>query len=511
MNATSTSHAPAAAHPQRYLTLLVDRMADLAPLLARSHSTRRWLVRTIERQIRQQAETQRRTGQDLPGLIADQEAFALALLHTAERALTEYHLSRASLRGIFNILMRDLFLEKKHREEVSQTFRNQYGYNQPSFLTISPSKACNLRCIGCYADSGATPQALEWDIVDRIVTEAETLWGAQFIVISGGEPLAYRSQGKTILDLAANHPNVFFMMYTNGTLITDQVARRLSELGNLTPAISLEGWREQTDARRGPGVYDKVMAAMDRLYQAGVPFGISLTATRHNVDVLLSEEFIDYLFFERHALYGWIFQYMPIGRSFTLDLMPTPQQRIWMWQQSWRLIREKRIFLADFWNHGTLVGGCLSAGGYGKGGYFYIDWNGNVSPCVFVPYTAVNIKDVYARGGNLNTVYEEPFFAGIRRWQTSYQHQNLLAPCLIRDHHDVLRSLIKEHEPEPSDENARAALLDPSYDRGLQVYARQFQELADAIWQRVYVEGRGEETLNGMLTTTPTPEVSREE
>ncbi|KPL83959.1 hypothetical protein SE15_01770 [Thermanaerothrix daxensis] len=495
------------ANSPRYLTLLVERMVELAPLLARSQNTRRWIVHTLEHRIHEQAELQRKAGQELPGLIADQEAFALALLRVGERALTEYHLSKPWLRGLFSILMRDLFIEKKRRREAAETFRAQYGYDQPSFLTISPFKGCNLRCIGCYADSGANTQKLDWDIVDRLVTEAETLWGAQFMVISGGEPLAYRSQGKTILDLAANHPNTFFLMYTNGTLITEAVAQRLSELGNLTPAISLEGWREQTDQRRGPGVFDKVMAAMDRLYQAGVPFGVSLTATRHNVQTILSEEFIDFLFFERHALYGWIFQYMPIGRAFTLDLMPTPQQRLWMWRQSWYLIRQKRIILADFWNHGTLVGGCISAGGYGKGGYFYIDWNGNVSPCVFVPYTAINIKEVYARGGNLNDVYREPFFAGIRRWQTSYQHQNLLAPCLIRDHHDVLRTLIKEHEPEPSDENARAALLDPSYAEGLINYAQSFQRLADVVWQRTYVEGGPAEVSDNLTPEFASSEV----
>jgi MoaA/NifB/PqqE/SkfB family radical SAM enzyme len=503
---TKTLMAPSYT-PSRYLGLLTNRVVELAPLLVRSQTTRQWIVRSIERQIHEQFDAQRRAGNDLPGLIADQEAFALSLLRVAERALTEYRLSKPWLQGLFNTLIRDLFLEKQRRREAAEAFRTQYGYDQPSFLTISPFKGCNLRCVGCYADSGANSQKLEWEIVDRLVTEAETLWGSQFIVISGGEPLAYRSQGKTILDLAAAHPNTFFLMYTNGTLITDEVTQRLSELGNLTPAISLEGWREQTDQRRGHGVFDKVMAAMDRLFQAGVPFGVSLTATRHNAEIILSEEFIDYIFFERHALYGWIFQYMPIGRSFTLDLMPTPQQRLWMWRQSWRLIREKRILLADFWNHGTLVGGCISAGGYGKGGYFYVDWNGNVSPCVFVPYAATNIKDVYARGGNLNDVYREPFFAGIRRWQTSYQHQNLLAPCLIRDHHDVLRRLIKEHEPEPSDENARAALLDPSYAEGLMNYARTYQELADRVWQNTYIEGRAPEFEDILNTQPQVPEV----
>jgi MoaA/NifB/PqqE/SkfB family radical SAM enzyme len=181
----------------------------------------------------------------------------------------------------------------------------------------------------------------------------------------------------------------------------------MAKIGNLTPALSVEGWRELTDARRGSGVFDRVLAAMGRLRSAGVPFGISLTATRHNAEEILSDEFIDYFFEEQGALYGWIFHYMPIGRAFTLDLMPTPQQRLWMWKRSWEIIRERRLFLADFWNHGTLSDGCISAGRSTGAGYMYIDWNGAVSPCAFVPYSPVNVKDVYKRGGTLNDIWAE--------------------------------------------------------------------------------------------------------
>jgi len=93
---------------------------------------------------------------------------------------------------------------------------------------------------------------------------------------------------------AEKHPDVLFMFYTNGTLIDEKTAQRIAALGNVTPAISVEGWHERTDERRGVGVFDKILAAMEQLRKAGVFFGISLTATRHNVEEILSEEFIDY-------------------------------------------------------------------------------------------------------------------------------------------------------------------------------------------------------------------------
>jgi hypothetical protein len=182
---------------------------------------------------------------------------------------------------------------------------------------------------------------------------------------------------------------------------------------------------------------------------------------------------------------------MPIGRAFTLDLMPTPEQRLWLWRRSWELIRERRVFLPDFWNHGTAVDGCISAGR----GYFHIDWNGAVSPCVFVPYSPVNINAVYARGGTLNDVWAEPFFADIRAWQREYGFEqrspeevsNWLAPCIIRDHHETFRRLITLHKPEPTDPNAREALNDEEYSRGLAAYGRKWNELSGKVWEQHYL------------------------
>jgi MoaA/NifB/PqqE/SkfB family radical SAM enzyme len=430
------------------------------------------------------------------GVEEDRLEFSNIIRHTADRILA-HNLSRPVLRSAGRNLVSGIMVEGGQQTVISQ-FHETYGITPPGFLTLSPGKACNLRCTGCYANAGADSVKLDWNTFDRIITEAKSLWRIRFLVISGGEPLAYRSEGKGILDAAEKHPDVFFLMYTNGILINDAMAKRLAELGNVTPAISVEGWRESTDERRGAGVYDKTLDAMARLRRAGVPFGISLTATRNNVEEIFSDEFIDFFFEKQGALYGWLFHYMPIGRSFTLDLMPTPEQRVWMWQRVWEIIRQRHIFLADFWNHGTLSDGCLAAGRSDGGGYFYIDWNGAVSPCVFVPYSPVNVRDVYADGGTLNDIWKNPFFAGIRDWQETYRKGkgNWLAPCIIRDHHRDLRNLIAQHEPEPTDENARKALLDPDYARGMDEYDSAYQGLTDPLWKKYYLQS-GEQSNGG--------------
>ena len=251
-----------------------------------------------------------------PGVEDDRAMLGLALQNTIDRVLCDRNISPRTIDFASRLAAHFLTSGKVMRgaEEIKST----YGTYPPSFLVISPGEACNLHCVGCYADSGKVGEKITWSTLDRIITEAEQLWGRRFFVISGGEPLAYRSEGKGILDLAEKHNNSFMMMYSNGTLISDEVADRLARLGNLTPAISLEGWRQKTDARRGEGVYDQILKAMERLRKAGVLFGVSLTATRDNAEEILSEDFTDFLFDEQGAYYGWIFHYMPIGRSFTL-------------------------------------------------------------------------------------------------------------------------------------------------------------------------------------------------
>lgn len=373
-------------------------------------------------------------------------------------------------------------------------FQEQYGFKPPGFITLSPTRLCNLHCEGCYANSFSTAsERLDYEIVTRIVREQKELWDSHFTVISGGEPLVYKSNGKTLLDLAREHQDTFFLMFTNGTLINEEMARKLAEVGNITPAISIEGFEEETDKRRGRGVHQKILKAFEYLRKYGVPFGVSITATRYNAEVIMSDEFIDYYFNQQGALYGWIFQYMPIGRDFSLELMVTPEQRLQMYLKTWELIREKNLFLADFWNCGAVSNGCISGGR--QGGYIYINWNGDVMPCVFNPYKVHNIIEVYKQGGNLNTVIFSSFFNGIREWIEEYALKgpaeamgNIIVPCAIKDHFDVMYELIRRTQAQPADEAAAQALQDRGYYEWLVQYGKKVKLITDEIWQKEYLE-----------------------
>jgi len=453
---------------------------------------RRTLMGTFERRLRRGAA--RPDPRHPPAVRDDKLAMGLALLRVADRALANDMLGSASIRGLLDRLVYDVLVRKGDRQ-AKQRFRAAHGCSPPDFLTISPGKTCNLRCVGCYANSGPTPEKLDWAVFDRIVSEARDLWGARFFVISGGEPFAYHDEGQGVLELAGRHPDCFFVMYTNGTLISDAVAGQLAELGNLSPSISVEGLRERTDARRGAGVFDKVLAAMERLRREKVFFGVSLTATRQNAEEIFSDAAVELFFEKMGALYAWVFHYMPIGRAPSLDLMMTPEQRVRLFERIWYLVRERRIFIADFWNSATATNGCIA--GARPGGYLYVNWNGDVCPCVFVPYSPVNIKDVYARGGTLDDVWSEPLFGAFRDWQRAYGYRedgqpyggkgNWLMPCPIRDHHAEFRVMLERHPARPTDPDALAALQDPAYAAGLAEFDRTLQGLTDPIWRERYL------------------------
>ncbi len=369
----------------------------------------------------------------------------------------------------------------------------------PYLLLISPTQNCNLQCKGCYAGSDKTKKDnLDFDTFDRILTEKREKWGSNFTAISGGEPFLWKSKGKNLLDLIERHRDEFFLIYTNGTLIDDEAASRMEKMGNASPAISVEGFEAETDDRRGKGVHKKILETFQRLRNYGVPFGISVTGTKHNFKTVTSDEFVDYYFYDQGAFYGWLFQYMPIGRSTDLSLMVPPEERAEMWKRSWDLVTRKKVFYADFWNSATASSGCISAGR--PHGYFHIIWNGDITPCVFIPYAADNIYDIYERGGTINDAFETQFFKDIRQFQDDYAYarkhpdiDNWLCPCPTRDHHDKFQEILQKNDVRPIDKQAEIAMHDTDYIKGLSEYGKKLYNITWPIWETNYLKEEKEE------------------
>jgi len=451
----------------------------------RNLSIRKMLIKAIEKNILKDPDR-------LEKIKEDQYYILRALLHSIDRTLSNKSISKECIEKLINVFFSKIFIKDPHaREEFSKI----HGFRPPSFITISPTNICNLKCKGCYAGDVYNRHTLDYEIFDRIITEMKREFISHFIVISGGEPFMYKDKGKTLIDILKKHQDAYFMVYTNGTLINEEMAKQLGRLGNLTPAISVEGFEKETDERRGKGVWKKIMKAMDNLKKFGVPFGISVTPCRHNADLLLSDKFIDFFFKEKGAFYGWYFQYMPIGRKPSLDLMVTPEQRVKMYRKIWKKVKEDKLFIADFWNSGTASNGCLAAAR--SGGYSYIMWDGTITPCVFIPFTDKNygnIYKVYERGETLTDVIKCSLFSRIRKWHSSYwlnqpkeKCGNLLTPCIIRDNSSIFYNIVKEVDARPVDEGAMTYLS--FIEKGkMPEYNRRVKELTDCIWEREYLK-----------------------
>jgi MoaA/NifB/PqqE/SkfB family radical SAM enzyme len=421
-------------------------------------------------------------------VMEDQYTYLMAILHGVARALDKDWMSGPVFDRLAGIFTDGVFLRKTQQKKMPEL-----GFHPPHFVVVSPSAQCNLKCKGCYAESDAKKgPGLDYSLVQRIVDDKLNLWGGHFTVLSGGEPLLWKSQGKGVLDLAEENPEHIFLMYTNGLLIDEKTAIRMKKAGNMTPCLSLEGWEERTDARRGAGVYKKVLAAMDILRAHGVPFGISVTGDRHNWQEVLADDFVDYFFLENGAVYGFLFQYLPIGRDPDPDRMIHPADRAFMFERTREILREKKVFYVDFWNSSPGCNGCIGAGR--AGGYFYIDYNGNLCPCVFMPFSAGKVQDLYTAGGDLNQALETPLFKKLRAWQkdygflsTGHNQGNWICPCPIRDHWDILEPMLRETAAEPTGPDGLALLEDPFFSQKMAEYGRACRELTNPIWKRDYL------------------------
>jgi len=391
-----------------------------------------------------------------------------------------------SSRFASTVVRKAILSDLRMKKEIE--FRREFGFDPPGFMVISPAKRCNLRCRGCYANSAKERDQLDYNIFTRVIEEMREFWGARFVVISGGEPMMYRWNGKGIMDIYKEHPDSLFLMYTNGTMINDEVAEKFHEAGNITPAISVEGMQDVTERRRGKGVFEKITRAMEILKKHNVLFGISITATKDNAEEIVSDEFIDYYFDRLGAGYAWVFHYMPIGRDVDPGLIPTPDQRVMLWKKSWEIVKSRKIMFVDFWNHGPVTDGCISAGR--PGGYFYIDWQAKVYPCVFFPYAATTMNEIYDSGGNLNDLIQMPLYSRIRDWQFKYWREgDLLRPCPIRDHYRFAKKLVLETKAMPADEGSAAIIKDPVYEKKMNYYDKELEKRTTPIWEEVYLHG----------------------
>jgi MoaA/NifB/PqqE/SkfB family radical SAM enzyme len=295
----------------------------------------------------------------------------------------------------------------------------------PLNLLIDPTSACNLKCLGCWAADYDKHKELSFEKLDEILAESKKL-GVSDIVFSGGEPLMRKMD---IIRLCEKHNRLPFALFTNGTLIDEAFADEMARLGNVNVFISIEGFRDNTDFRRGSGTFDKVIRAMDLLRERDIGFGFSICYHSGNYEEVCSEMFLDFLR-QKGAWIGWMFNYMPIGSDADLSLCLSAGQREWVKQQVEAYSKNHKFTLIDFANMGHMAFGCVAAGNE----FVHINSNGDLEPCAFFHYSDVNIHEM-----SLKDALASPFFRHFRKSKPFSDNPH--RPCPIMDVPEALSNL----------------------------------------------------------------------
>lgn len=348
---------------------------------------------------------------------------------------------------------------------VQEEVKEKEGCNVPWAILLDPTSACNLHCTGCWAAEYGNKLNLSLETIDSIIRQGKQL-GTYMYIYTGGEPLVRK---KDLIKICEMHPDCEFLSFTNGTLIDEEFCQEMLRVKNFVPAISLEGFEEANDGRRGQGVYQKVQNAMSLLKQHKLPFGISTCYTSKNVDDVSSEKYFDQMI-DSGALFVWFFHYMPVGNDAAVELLPTPEQREMMYHRIREYRNTKPIFSMDFQNDAEYVGGCIAGGRC----YLHINAKGDVEPCVFIHYSNANIHEV-----SLLEALKSPLFMAYHDGQPF--NDNMLRPCPMLENPEALRKMVKDAGAVNTDYQSPES-VDHLCDKTIP-YAENWISTADKLWQ----------------------------
>ena len=307
------------------------------------------------------------------------------------------------------------------------------GLHVPSYLIASITSSCNLHCAGCYSrannatvDCQATMQLNDEEWL-KIFNEAEEL-GSSFILLAGGEPMLRRD----VIVAAGTMQNIIFPIFTNGTYMDDKYFELLDKSRNLIPVMSIEGGKEETDSRRGEGVYDRLISNMDELHRRGLIYGVSVTVTKENIGEVYSDEFLN-LMRERGCKAVFYIEYVPVTDE-SQELAPDDDDRAFMTERMdyLRANHDDMMYIA-FPGDEKSSGGCLAAGR----GFFHINSHGGAEPCPFSAYSDINVKETSVRealnSGLFTALRDGGVLAG--------EH---IGGCVLHEKRDQVEALLKE-------------------------------------------------------------------
>ncbi len=270
-------------------------------------------------------------------------------------------------------------VRRKHEEE---------GLLVPPVMIASITSRCNLACAGCYMHGRhERPAEMSPAVLASVADQADAL-GVSVMVIAGGEPLVRQEE---ILGIARAHPRVLFPVFSNGLLIDEPAADAFAGCRNIVPVISFEGFRAETDSRRGTGVYDRLLAACSLLRDRHIFFGCSVTTTRENFDRVTGDDFVRQMIGAGARVFTFV-EYVPMAPG-TEQLILTQRQKEELPGLLEGCSRQYPALFIGFPGDESLYGGCLAAGR----GFVHVSPSGDLEPCPAAPFSDANLNKVPLR------------------------------------------------------------------------------------------------------------------
>jgi radical SAM protein with 4Fe4S-binding SPASM domain len=201
--------------------------------------------------------------------------------------------------------------KKGSGERAGEIIPKQASERRP-IVVWNITRTCNLKCVHCYNDSGTGKPSNEVSTEKaKTVLDDLAAYGVPSVLFSGGEPLM-RPDLFELMEYAVSK-GLRVVISTNGTLIDEDKARRIKELGVSYVGISLDGMGPINDKFRGvAGAFDRTVTGIRNCQRAGVRVGLRLTLTGQNVEDL--EALFD--FFEAEGIERACFYHLvPSGRG----------------------------------------------------------------------------------------------------------------------------------------------------------------------------------------------------
>ncbi|MBN2564564.1 MAG: radical SAM protein [Candidatus Eisenbacteria bacterium] len=311
------------------------------------------------------------------------------------------------------------------------------GAPVPRVVAISPTMKCDYDCHGCYSRGRSTENELTPDELDTVLSEAERL-GVLSIVVTGGEPLLRAD----LLGTARRHPGLLFVLITNGSHLTPDVASLIASAGNIVTLVSVEGFRGDTDERRRQGAHDAALRALRFLHEAGLCHGFAAMNTPANSLHLVSDEFLEQME-DLGCSMGFLTEYVPTGGAARADYVVDREERKALRSRVLQLRRLKKLVLIQFPHDEYGKKNICSAAGRQS---LHIGSSGDVEPCPFVTVSCDNIRD-----GGLEGACKSAFLHAIRERQHLLRRDR--CACALFEHRMELDELAEkmwpEHKREP--------------------------------------------------------------